>query len=96
MRIARFLVTPELLRQLLRLPVTSEIVWAGMDAGGIELTIRDPALQDVTLREGERPPFICPLMHEIHVDLQADDLEPLELALLGRFPSMVIMDWRQP
>ena len=96
MRIARFLMTPELVRQLLRLPVTSAIVWAGMDAlGGIELTVTDPGLRDVTLCEGERPPFIRPLMHELHVEIAADEVDSPELALLGRFPSMVITDWRQ-
>lgn len=65
MKIARFLVTPEFLRQILHLPIGTEVTWAGMEQGHayppcIELTIEHPDLRDVELVEGERPPLIEP------------------------------------
>ena len=47
MKIARFLVTPDFLRDLLHLPLGTEIVWAGMVAPlSIELTITHPDLHE--------------------------------------------------
>ena len=63
MKIARFLVTPEFLLDLLRLPRGTELICAGMDRMYVELTIRHPDLHDVELREAERPPLIRPLFH---------------------------------
>jgi hypothetical protein len=65
-KIARVLVTPELLRELLHLPLGTRIVWAAMDHtyGGhaaIELTIEHPDLRDVELVEDEQPPLIRPV-----------------------------------
>lgn len=60
MKIARFLVTPELLRQVLDLPAGTEIVWAGFNHRCIELTIEHPDLRDVELAEAEWPPLIRP------------------------------------
>jgi hypothetical protein len=63
-RIARFLVTPELLREMFRLPVGTAIVWAGMDhhtcPSTIEITIEHQDLRDVELVEDELPPLIRP------------------------------------
>lgn len=61
MKIARFLVTPEFLLDLFRLPKGTEFVWAGMDRTYIELTIRHLDLRDVELQEAERPPIIRPV-----------------------------------
>jgi len=63
MRIARFLVTPELLRQLFHLPLGTDIVWAGMDHQHIELTVTHPDLHDVEVVEAEHPPLIRPTFH---------------------------------
>ena len=93
MKIARFLVSPELLRQCLHLPVTAEIVWAEMDARDIALTVTDPALRDVTLIEEERPPLISPVLHEIVIDGVSDDECPLELQLQKSRHRMVVIDW---
>jgi hypothetical protein len=60
MGVARMLVTPELLRELLHLPYTTDIVMAGMDRENIELVVRDPALRDVVLSELERLPLVTP------------------------------------
>jgi hypothetical protein len=60
-KIARFLMTPEFLRDLLCLPLGTTIIWAGMDPSGIELTIEHPDLKDVELQEAARPPLIRPL-----------------------------------
>jgi hypothetical protein len=62
-KIARFLVTPEFLRDLLHLPVGTTITWAGMDhtyGPCIELTIEHPDLRDVEVVEDEHPPLIEP------------------------------------
>lgn len=59
MKIARFLVTPELLLDLFHLPRGTEFIWAGMDRTCIELTIRHPDLRDVELQD-RRPPLINP------------------------------------
>lgn len=60
MKMARFLVTPELLRELLHLPRGTEIVGAEMDHHDIAVTIEHPDLRDVELVEGERLPLIRP------------------------------------
>lgn len=60
MKIARFFVTPELLRELLHSPGTTTIVWAGMDHHEIELTVEDPGLREVELRDDDRPPLVRP------------------------------------
>ena len=63
MKIARFLMTPEFLLDLLRLPKGTEFIWAGTDRNYIELTIKHPDLKDVELQEAERPPLIRPQFH---------------------------------
>jgi hypothetical protein len=65
MRIARMLVTPELLRALLSLPIATEIIWAAMDPhqGGIVLTVRHPDLRDIDLAD-EPAPVIRPAFHK--------------------------------
>jgi hypothetical protein len=67
MKIARFLVTPEFLRQILHLPIGTEVTWAGMDHSSywpcIELTIEHPDLRDVELVADEHPPLIEPQFH---------------------------------
>jgi hypothetical protein len=63
MKIARFHVTPELLRELFHLPRGTEVVYAEMDHHDIAVTIEHPDLRDVDLVEGERPPLIRPVFH---------------------------------
>lgn len=60
MKIARVLVSPELLRQLFTFPDGTEIISAGMEHREIVLYVQHDVLQDVTLAENERPPVACP------------------------------------
>lgn len=60
MRLARILVTPELLRQVLHLPIATDIIRAGWDRDAIELVVSHPDLPDAVLQEGERPPLATP------------------------------------
>jgi hypothetical protein len=60
MTIACFVISPDLLRELLHLPRGTEIVCAGMDQQGIELTVTHQDLRHVELADGERPPRIEP------------------------------------
>lgn len=58
---ARVMVSFELLREVLHLPATTEIWFVGTaDRDIAEITVADPGLQDVTLREGEKPPVVTP------------------------------------
>jgi hypothetical protein len=62
--VARFLVSPEFLRDALHLPVGTEIVNAGIERWDIVLTITHADLRDVAPVEGAHPPLICPTYHQ--------------------------------
>lgn len=59
---ARLRVSTELLREVLHLPIGTDITCAGTVVGfdQIELTVTHPDLQDMPAREGTLPPLICP------------------------------------
>ena len=68
MKIARVLVTSELLREALHFPAGTEIVRAGMPDDprawrDIELIIRHDDLRDIALEECVQPPLIRPVFH---------------------------------
>ena len=69
MRLARFLVTAELLREFFRLPDGTEVVcvesiWrdagGGVDLDEIEITVTHPDLRDVKGLARDAPPIIRP------------------------------------
>ena len=66
MKVARFQLSTELLRETLCLPRTTEIVSVEMAPDRyttyplIEVTVRDPDLRDVELAEDEPPPLVTP------------------------------------
>jgi len=94
-KIARFLVTPEFLCDLLHLPIGTEILCAGMVPEAhwpaIVLTVRSPTLRDVDLAQGERPPLVTPRFERLIVKLEDGDLP----FIIDRRPSMIVMEWGQ-
>lgn len=61
MKIARFLVTKEFLRELLHLPLDAEIVTASGGPGHcIEFVVRDEGLQDVDVTVTTAAPLVEP------------------------------------
>jgi hypothetical protein len=60
-KIARFLITPEFLREVLHLPAGTDIVGASCHYPlHVELVVTHPDLPDVTLAQGESPPLVAP------------------------------------
>ena len=66
MKIARFMVTPEFLRQRMNLPLTANLERAGFDAmsGNFVFVVTDPDLPDVQLLEGDDPPLVTPMLRK--------------------------------
>lgn len=61
MGVARILVSTELLREALHLPVTTEIRLARTDRyGEIELTVADPGIDETVVAAGEMAPLVNP------------------------------------
>ena len=60
-RIARMLIAGELLREILHLPVATEIIGSGAYHGGtVEVFVSHPDLRDIPFQEGVCPPLIRP------------------------------------
>lgn len=61
MRVARFLVTHDVLRDALHLPPLTEIAYVGpSEFDRAEIVVKHPELPDVELQEGEKPPLVSP------------------------------------
>jgi hypothetical protein len=59
-RIARMLLTPEFCREIMHLPIETEILGSGAYHGKVEVFLTHPDLADVPLREGDCPPLVRP------------------------------------